>query len=93
MTHEKVWLAVDERGEIVCNPAFLDCARYWTLTPRLFRLYPAQTKGKVESGVKYVRRNFLCRQLGREPSGLQELNAQLRLPAHAWTTSITRTTS
>jgi hypothetical protein len=73
-----VWLAVDERGEIVWNPVFLDFARYWGFTPRLCRPYRAQTKGKVESGVKYVRRNFLCGLLGREPGGLEELNAQLR---------------
>jgi hypothetical protein len=32
----------------------------------------------VESGVKYLRRNFLCGLQGREPSGLSDLNAQLR---------------
>ena len=73
-----VWLETDERGEIVWNPVFLDFARYWGFTPRLCRPYRAQTKGKVESGVKYVRRNFLCGLQGREPSGLQDLNAQLR---------------
>jgi transposase len=73
-----VWLATDERGEIVWNPVFLDFARYWGFTPRLCRPYRAQTKGKVESGVKYIRRNFLCGLQGREPSGLSDLNAQLR---------------
>ena len=33
---------------------------------------------KVESGVKYVGRNFLCGLQGREPSCLSDLNAQLR---------------
>jgi transposase len=55
-----VWTGTDERGEIVWNAVFLDFARYWGFTPRLCRPYRAQTKGKVESGVKYVRRNFLC---------------------------------
>jgi hypothetical protein len=32
----------------------------------------------VESGVKYVRRNFLCGLQGREPSSLRELNDELR---------------
>jgi hypothetical protein len=32
----------------------------------------------VESGVKYVRRNFLCGLQGREPSNLADLNAELR---------------
>jgi transposase len=76
-----VWLEIDDRGEIVWHPVFLDFARYWGFTPRLCRPYRAQTKGKVESGVKYVRRNFLCGLQGREPSGLDDLNAQLR----AWT--------
>jgi hypothetical protein len=53
-------------------------ARYWGFTPRLCRPYRAQTKGKVESGVKYIRRNFLCGLQGREPSGLSDLNAHLR---------------
>ncbi len=73
-----VWQDIDERGEIVWNPVFLDFARYWGFTPRLCRPYRARTKGKVESGVKYVRRNFLCSLLGREPGGLEELNAELR---------------
>lgn len=73
-----VWTGTDERGEIVWNAVFLDFARYWGFTPRLCRPYRAQTKGKVESGVKYVRRNFLCGLQGREPGSLPELNAQLR---------------
>jgi transposase len=73
-----VWTGTDERGEIVWNALFLDFARYWGFTPRLCRPYRAQTKGKVESGVKYVRRNFLCGLLGREPANLADLNAELR---------------
>ena len=73
-----VWLEIDERGEVVWHPVFLDFARYWGFQPRLCRPYRAQTKGKVESGVKYVRRNFLCGLQGREPSCLSDLNAQLR---------------
>lgn len=73
-----VWLETDAREEIVWNPVFLDFARYWGFKPRLCRPYRAQTKGKVESGVKYVRRNFLCGLLGREPSCLSDLNVELR---------------
>jgi hypothetical protein len=73
-----VWLETDERGEIVWHPVFLDFAKYWGFTPRLCRPYRAQTKGKVESGVKYVRRNFLCGLQGREPGCLADFNAQLR---------------
>jgi transposase len=73
-----VWQDTDERGEIVWNPVFLDFARYWGFTPRLCRPYRAQTKGKVESGVKYVRRNFLCGLQGREPGSLSDLGAALK---------------
>ena len=73
-----VWQELDERGEVVWNPVFLDFSRYWGFTPRLCRPYRAQTKGKVESGVKYVRRNFLCGLQGRDPDSLEELNNQLR---------------
>jgi transposase len=41
------------------NPTFQAFAKYWGFTPRLCRPYRAQTKGKVESGVKYLKRNFL----------------------------------
>jgi transposase len=73
-----VWQEIDERGEVVWNPVFLDFARYWGFTPRLCRPYRAQTKGKVESGVKYVRRNFLCGLQGGEPGSLEEMTTQLR---------------
>lgn len=73
-----VWNGVDDRGEIVWNAIFLDFARYWGFTPRLCRPYRAQTKGKVESGVKYLRRNFLCGLQGREPANLADLNGELR---------------
>jgi transposase len=73
-----LWLGTDERGEIVWHPVFLDFARYWGFTPRPCRPYRAQTKGKVESGVRDVRRNFLCGLQGLEPRSLGDLNAQLR---------------
>ena len=73
-----VWTGTDDRGEIIWNAVFLDFARYWGFRPRLCRPYRAQTKGKIESGVKYVRRNFLCGLLGREPESLEAFNAELR---------------
>jgi transposase len=73
-----VWLRTDERGEIVWHPVFLDFARYWGFRPRLCRPYRAQTKGKIESGVKYVRRNFLCGLQGQEPSTLIDFNGHLQ---------------
>ena len=46
-------------GRIVWNPTFKAFADYWGFEPRLCRPYRAQTKGKVESGVKYFKGNFL----------------------------------
>lgn len=46
-------------GRILWNPTFKAFAEYWSFEPRLCQPYRAQTKGKVESGVKYFRRNFL----------------------------------
>jgi transposase len=74
-----VWIDIDDRGEIIWHPVFLDFARYWGFTPRLCSAYRAQTKGKVESGIKYVRRNFLCGLLGKEPSSLDDLNGQMKV--------------
>jgi transposase len=71
-------LARDFRGRRIWHPVFLDFAHYWGFKPRLCRPYRAQTKGKIESGVRYVRRNFVCGLLGREPSCLADFNTQLR---------------
>lgn len=46
-------------GKLVWNPTFKAFADYWGFEPRVCHPYRAQTKGKVESGVKYFRRNFL----------------------------------
>lgn len=70
-----VVLDVDERGETRWHPVFADFARYWGFTPRVCRPYRAQTKGKVESGVKYVKRSFLP---GRRATSLEDLSNQLR---------------
>jgi transposase len=48
-----------EQGRIIWNPTFRAFAEYWSFEPRLCRPYRAQTKGKVESGVKYFKGNFL----------------------------------
>jgi len=76
---KSVVLSRDFEGqEIRWNPIFWDFSSYRGFQPRTCRPYRAQTKGKVESGVKYVRRNFLCGLQGREPANLDDLNAQLR---------------
>lgn len=56
------------------NTTFDAFASYWGFTPRLCQPYRAQTKGKVESGVKYVKRNFVP---GRQFRDLEDFNAQL----------------
>lgn len=49
----------NREGRVVWNPTFKAFAEHWGFEPRVCRAYRAQTKGKVESGVKYVKRNFL----------------------------------
>ena len=55
------------------NPVFWDFSTYRGFRPRLCRPYRAQTKGKVESGVKYVKR-FLR---GKAFRSLDHLNEAL----------------
>lgn len=43
-SYETVWLDIDERGEIVWNPLFLDFARYWGFHAAVIAAYRAQTK-------------------------------------------------
>ena len=56
------------------NPKFEDFCRYYGYAPRLCRPYRAQTKGKVESGVKYVKRSFLP---GQNFISLESANEQV----------------
>lgn len=63
------------------NPKFEAFAKHWGFHPRVCRPYRAQTKGKVESGVKYVKRNFLP---GRVFRDLDDFNEQLR----AWNAEV-----
>ena len=53
-----VVLGRDDDGRAQWNERMLDFARRVGFELRLCRPYRAQTKGKVESGVKYVRGNF-----------------------------------
>ena len=61
-------------GHVLWHPAFDDFARYYGFTPRACQPYRARTKGKVESGVKYVKRNALA---GRRFASWEALNAWL----------------
>ena len=62
------------QGRPRLNATFAAFAAHWGFTPRLCQPYRAQTKGKVESGVKYVKRNFVP---GRSFGDLDDFNAQL----------------
>jgi transposase len=71
-----------DRARTVCHPlteggsrwnaTFKAFAAYWSFEPRLCQPYRAQTKGKVESGVKYFRRNFLPGRTFRDDVDFQE---------------------
>jgi hypothetical protein len=64
-------------GRILWNPTFKAFADSWSFTPRLCQPYRAQTKGKVESGVKYFRRNFLPSRTFVDDVDLEEQVRQL----------------
>ncbi len=75
-THEHLY----DRPRTVCHPGgrwnatFKAFADYWGFEPRLCRAYRARTKGKVESGVRYLKGNFLP---GREFLDDRDLDEQL----------------
>ena len=45
---------------VTFHPAYLAFCRDWDVQPRACQPYRARTKGKIESGVKYVKRNALA---------------------------------
>jgi transposase len=47
-------------GTVRFHPAWLEFCRDWDVTPKACGPYRARTKGKTESGVKYVKRNALA---------------------------------
>jgi transposase len=59
---------------VTFHPAYLAFCRDWGVEPRACAPYRARTKGKCESGVKYVKRNALA---GRVFASLAELEAPL----------------
>lgn len=60
-------------GRVLENPEFLRFAAHWGFRIRPCRPYRAQTKGKVERPIRYVRQSFLY---GRDFAGDADLNAQ-----------------
>jgi transposase len=74
--HDNLKTAVLQRdgsGAIHWNPRYLDFAHCYGFTPRPCQPYRAQTKGKVENGVRYVRGNFW---VGLYYQDLPDLNVQ-----------------
>lgn len=68
-------------GALVHNLEFLRFAHHWGFTPRACRPYRAQTKGKVERPVRYVRENLVY--------GREFLNdADLAQQCEAWLTRV-----
>jgi transposase len=76
--HDNLKTAVlgrDATGAIHWNPRYLDLADCYGFGLHPCRPYRPETKGKVESGVKYVRGNFW---VGLKYQDLDDLNAQAR---------------
>lgn len=61
-------------GQARVNPKFEDFVDFYGFKARFCQPYRARTKGKVESGVKYVKRNFLA---DRRFYHLDHLNKEL----------------
>lgn len=68
-------------GKLLENAEFLRFAAHWSFRIRACRPYRAQTKGKVERPIRYLRESFLY---GREFVGDGDLAAQ----ADAWVTDL-----
>lgn len=54
------------------HPTFAAFARHWSFEPRVCQPYRARTKGKVESGVRYLKMNFLPGRTFRDDTDLEE---------------------
>jgi len=59
------------------NSQYEDFFKHYGFIPRLCRPYRPQTKGKIESTVGYVKRDFF---LGKKVTSIEELNTQV----HKW---------
>jgi transposase len=77
-----VWLRDDERDNPVFHPGLLDFANHYGYRPKLCRPHRPQTKGKVESGIGYVKKNFWPRVRDYERAG------DLTGPARRWTDDV-----
>jgi transposase len=77
-------------GQLVHNLEFLRFSKHWEFVARACRPYRAQTKGKVERPIRYVRDNFIY---GREFLGDGDLDEQrLRWLTHTANVRVHQTT-
>jgi transposase len=65
-----------EGGALIRNLEFLRFAHHWGFTPRACRPYRAQTKGKVERPVQYLRGNFVYGRTFLHDADLEEQRAR-----------------
>ena len=72
-------------GELHFNKKFLEFAAYYGFVPRVCRPYRPETKGKIESTVRFVKQNFWP---GIGFDSLQDLNQQAR----AWMEKVNQQT-
>jgi hypothetical protein len=63
-----------EAQTVTFTPAYVAFCRDWDVQPRACQPYRARTKGKTESGVKYVKRNAIA---GRRFDSFEHLQAHL----------------
>lgn len=65
----------DLSEKIHYNPNFLDFSKHFAFNITLCHPYWPRSKGKVESGIKYIKHNFL---LGRKFISLEDANKQVK---------------
>ncbi len=63
-------------GTVTFQPGYLAMCRDWDVQPRACAPYRARTKGKVESGVKFVKRNALAGRIFASFAALEQHLAQ-----------------
>ena len=63
-------------GTVTFQPGYLAFCRDWDVQPRACAPYRARTKGKVESGVKFVKRNALAGRTFASVAALEQHLAQ-----------------
>jgi transposase len=79
----KTVLLEETGGELHFHKKFLEFAAYYGFVPRVCRPYRPETKGKIESTVRYVKQNFWP---GLAFDSVEDLNQQAR----AWMEKVNR---